>query len=189
MSRAKAWLLAACVAMIVVAAFFAGRLVEALSDDAINSAEYALEATSLPGDYAPSYWLRGSAGLREFMTQTAFVIQYPSDREALLREISRTDGWHVAQVSAQEYRDFADVALWTQAKVLQVRDDTCFDAWYYCETAEPVQPSTLLEVVLNSQKPALPDGPLSEIGELGRGFHFAVYDAESGLFVYVNQFG
>ena len=177
MSRAKAWLLAACVTVAVVAAFFAGRLVEAPSDDAINSAECALEVTSLPGDCAPSSWLRGSAGLREFMPQTAFVIQYPSDREALFREISRTDGWHAAQVSAQEYRDFADVALWTQAEVLQVRDDTCFDAWYYCETAEPYAP------------PALPDGPLSEIGALGRGFRFAVYDAESGLFVYVNQFG
>ena len=177
MSRAKAWLLAACAAVAVVAAFFAGRLVEALSDDAINSAEYALEVTSLPGDYAPSYWLRGSAGLREFMTQTAFVIQYPSDREELLREISRTDGWHAAQVSAQEYRDFADAALWTQAEVLQVRDDTCFDAWYYRETAEPCDP------------PALPDGPFSEIGELGRGFQFAAYDAESGLFLYFYQFG
>ena len=111
------------------------------------------------------------------MTQTAFVIQYPSDREELLREISRTDGWHAAQVSAQEYRDFADAALWTQAEVLQVRDDTCFDAWYYRETAEPCDP------------PALPDGPFAQIGELGRGFQFAAYDAESGLFVYVNQFG
>ena len=111
------------------------------------------------------------------MTQTAFVIEYPSDREVLLEEISRIDGWHVAQVSAQEYRDFADAALWTQAEVLQVQDDTCFDAWYYRETAEPCDP------------PALPDGPLSKIGELGRGFQFAAYDVESGLFVYVNQFG
>ena len=177
MSRAKAWLLAACAAVAVVAAFFAGRFFEGYLNHSANLARYALEATSLPGDYAPSYWLRGSAGLREFMTQTAFVIQYPSDREELLREISRTDGWHAAQVSAQEYRDFVDAALWTQAEVLQVRDDTCFDAWYYRETAEPCDP------------PALPDGPLSEIGELGRGFHFAAYDAESGLFVYVNQFG
>ena len=54
MSRARAWLLAVCVTVAVVAAFFAGRLVEALSDDAIHSAECALEVTSLPGDYAPS---------------------------------------------------------------------------------------------------------------------------------------
>ena len=179
MSRAKAWLLAACAAAAVVAVFFAGRFFEGYLNQSANLARYALEATSLPGDYAPGYCLTGSAGIVHSMEQTVLVItDYQSDREALLEEISRTDGWHVAQVSAQEYRDFADAALWWQAEeVFQVRDDTCFDAWYYRETAEPCDP------------PALPDGPLSEIGELGRGFHFAAYDAESGLFVYVNQFG
>lgn len=78
MSRAKAWLLAACAAVAVVAAFFAGRFFEGYLNHSANLARYALEATSLPGDYAPGYCLTGSTGLREFMTQTAFVIQYPS---------------------------------------------------------------------------------------------------------------
>ena len=99
------------------------------------------------------------------------------DRAAMLREIAHTVGWHMAQVTAQDYRLFAHAALWTEAEVLQAWDDVCFDAWFYHETTPPWNP------------PELPAGPLSEIGELGRGFRMALFDADSGLFVYVEQFG
>ena len=178
MSRGKAWLLTICAAALAAwLAFFAGRLTASEHLNSICVAELSLEQVSLSKDYAPDYCLSGAMGFRDYLTQRAFVV-YPSDRAAMLREIARTDGWHVAQVSAQEYRDFADAALWRQAEeVFQVQDDTCFDAWYYRETAEPCDP------------PALPDGPFAQIGELGRGFQFAAYDAESGLFLYFYQFG
>lgn len=178
MSRGKAWLLTICAAALAAwLAFFAGRLTASEHLNSIRVAESSLEQVSLSKDYAPDYCLSGATGFRDYLTQTAFVIQYPSDRAAMLREIAHTVGWHMAQVTAQDYRLFAHAALWTEAEVLQAWDDVCFDAWFYHETTPPWNP------------PELPAGPLSEIGELGRGFRMALFDAESGLFVYVNQFG
>ena len=37
--------------------------------------------------------------------------------------------------------------------------------------------------------PNVPDGSFEEIGQIGRGFIFAVYDEETGLFIYTEQFG
>lgn len=67
--------------------------------------------------------------------------------------------------------------MWSCQAAVQVRDDAAFDAWYYRETAG------------SYNAPGIPDGPFAEIGQIGRGFVFAVFDAETGLFIFVRQFG
>ena len=70
-----------------------------------------------------------------------------------------------------------NVRLSAPNAAVQVRDDAAFDAWYYRETAGPHNASEA------------PDGPFAEIGQIGRGFVFAVFDAETGLFIFTSQFG
>jgi len=53
-----------------------------------------------------------------------------------------------------------------------------FDAWYFLETAGPV--SYAEDVTFES---------LLESGYIGDGFEFAVFDVQSGLFIFVDQFG
>lgn len=67
--------------------------------------------------------------------------------------------------------------MWSCQAAVQVADDVVFDAWYYRETAAPYN------------APGIPDGPFAEIGQIGRGFVFAVFDAETGLFIFTSQFG
>ena len=167
----KLWIAAVLLAI----AFFVGRLVENQHLASINYAEYALKHMNLPEQYAPSFWLHGSTGFRDFYTITAFQIQYKSDREDLLKCIQRTDGWTVAPVSEEELRRFSE-SFW-YPELMPVPDNTVFDAWFYRETTESTQYS-------ESAKDCF-----SSIGKIGRGFQFAVFDVETGMVIWVHQFG
>jgi len=164
--------------LVLIAAYMLGGVRAGLLHSAINYAERALKKTGLPTTYAPGYCLHGEISSRDSFVQTKFVVEYQSDRQALLEEIERTKGWRLAQVAASEYLAFQQAWLWQCGEVLSVPADTVFDAWYYCETSAPVEGGN-----------AIPAGALEEIGAVGRGFEFAVFDAETGLFVFVDQFG
>ncbi len=165
----------AAMAAALVIAFFAGRLSGNTRLFTPNAAETALEQTGLPRDYAPPYAMHGMADGRDSFEQTVFCAA--REREALLQWMSRTQGWRIAEANAEDYRRFAETAMWSCQAAVQVQDDVTFDAWYYRETAEPYN------------APGVPDGPFAEIGQAGRGFVFAVFDAETGLFIFVRQFG
>lgn len=167
----------AAMAAALVIAFFAGRLSGNTHLFAANAAETALEQTGLPGEYAPPYAMHGMADGRDSFEQTVFCIEYEQEREALQQIMSRTEGWRIAEANAEDYRRFAETAMWGYQSAVQVQDDVTFDAWYYRETAEPYN------------APGVPDGPFAEIGQAGRGFVFAVFNAETGLFIFVRQFG
>ena len=165
----------AAMAAALVIAFFAGRLSASTRLFAANAAETALEQTGLPRDYAPPYAMHGMADGRDSFEQTVFCAA--REREVLLQWMSRTQGWRIAEAGAEDYRRFAETAMWGYQSAVQVSDDVTFDAWYYRETAEPYN------------APDVPDCPFAEIGQTGRGFVFAVFDAETGLFIFVRQFG
>lgn len=164
--------------LVLIAAYMLGGVHAGLLHSAINYAERALKKTGLPTTYAPGYCLHGEISSRDSFVQTKFVVEYQSDRQALLEEIERTKGWRLAQVAASEYLAFQQAWLWQCGEVLSVPADTVFDAWYYCEMSAPVEGEN-----------AIPAGVLEEIGAVGRGFEFAVFDAETGLFVFIDQFG
>ncbi len=161
----------------LVIAFFAGRLTGNARLFTPNAAQTALEQTGLPRDYAPAYVMHGAADGRDSFEQTVFCVEYEQEREALRQLMSRTQGWRIAEAGAEDYRRFAETAMWSYQAAVQVADDVTFDAWYYRETAEPY----------NAQD--VPDGFFAEIGQTGRGFVFAAFDAETGLFIFVRQFG
>ena len=139
---------------------------------------YALKKTGLSSEYAPSYELHGYVGSRDSFMQTEFIVQYETDRDRLLSEIKKTANWHYQPVSTEQYLRFQSQYMWDFAEVLSVPNDMVFDAWYFAETAGPVSYS---------------EGPdfenLLESGYIGRGFEFAVFDVQSGLFIFVDQFG
>ena len=164
--------------LVLIAAYMLGGVRAGLLHSAINYAERALKKTGLPTTYAPGYCLHGEISSRDSFVQTKFVVEYQSDRRTLLEEAKRAKGWRAAPVTATEYLAFQRACLWKCGEVLSVPADTVFDAWYYCETSAPV-----------SNAVAAPAGALEEIGPVGRGFEFAVFDAETGLFVFVDQFG
>lgn len=144
-----------------------------------GSSEFALESTGLPVEYAPGFSLYGYTGFRDSFSQTEFRINYQRERQALLDIISTTDCWHIAPVTASEYSDFASNVMWEYENSWQYSDKIIFDAWYYRERVEPYPPSG-----------QIPKGPLEEIGPyVGRGFEFALFDVDTGLFVYIDQFG
>lgn len=119
----------------LVIAFYAGKLAGNVRLSAPNAAEGALEQTGLPGEYAPSYALHGAADGRDSFAQTLFCVE--REREELLQRMSRTEGWRVAEAGAEDYRRFAETAMWSCQAAVQVRGDAAFDAWYYRETAGP----------------------------------------------------
>ncbi len=145
----------------------------------INHAAYALESTGLPGEYAPGFSLHGYTGFRDSYMQTEFCINHSSDCQTILKMISNIDHWHVVPVTASEYLDFASNVLWEYENSWQCADEIVFDAWYYRETTEPHAPNN-----------RVPKGPMEQIGPYaGRGFEFALFDSDTGLFIYIDQFG
>ena len=174
----KRWRAALFLILAVCVAYALGGVRASLTYAGINYAETALKKTGISVQYAPSYCLHGDATARDSFAQTVFTVEHQSDRQALLEEAKRTKGWRAAPVTATEYLAFQRACLWKCGEVLSVPADTVFDAWYYCETSAPV-----------SNAVAAPAGALEEIGPVGRGFEFAVFDAETGLFVFVDQFG
>lgn len=159
--------------------WFVGMLQENQKLTSINYAAYALESTGLPGEYAPTFSLHGYTGFRDSYMQTEFCIDYPRDRQAILEIIANIEHWRVAPVTALEYSDFASNIMWGYNNSRQLSDEIVFDAWYYRETTEPHAPNN-----------RVPKGPMEQIGPYaGRGFEFALFDTDTGLFIYIDQFG
>lgn len=141
--------------------------------------EFALKSTGLPIEYAPGFSLHGYTGFRDSYSQTEFCINYQRERQELLDIISTTDYWHITPVTASEYSDFASSVMWEYENSWLYSDEIIFDAWYYREIVEPHTPNG-----------RIPKGPMEEIGSyIGRGFEFALFDVDTGLFVYIDQFG
>lgn len=155
-----------------------GDLRAGIRQSALNRAAIALEKTGLPEMYAPSYSLYGFTGFRDTFSQTKFIVQAKDEREQLFSDISSSKRWRVAPVTAEEYLSFQKTCIQWYSAVLDVPADIVFDAWYYRETSEP-----------NVLSGHAPEGALEEIGHVGYGFEFAVYDRESGLFVFTDLFG
>ena len=160
-------------AVLLVIAYFAGMYNGEQELANMDHAKYALKKMNLPAGYAPQFCLHGGTGIRDSYGITAFQVQ--CDREDLLKCIQRADGWTVAPVSEEELRGFAE-SFW-YPELMPVPDNTVFDAWFYRETAEPTLYS-------ESAKDCF-----SSIGKIGRGFEFAVFDVETGMVIYVDQFG
>ena len=145
-------------------------------NEMMNHAVVALERTGISSKYAPNYSMYGFVGFRDMFSQTKFKVYYDSDRKALFNDIAEAKHWHVAPVTGDEYLRLQRACMCND--VIDVPEDVVFDAWYYLETTEPTQYSGFA-----------PNGALSEIGQIGRGFEFAVFDLETGLFIFVDQFG
>lgn len=140
--------------------------------------ENALRRTGLPVKYAPGYCLHGFTDSRDSFMQTEFIVEYQSDREELFAQMDSEIGWRVSSVTGIEYLEFQRICMWKYADVLSVPEDIIFDAWFYRETSKPAPWSEHVS-----------SGPLEDIGQVGNGFEFAVYDLETGLFIFVDQFG
>ena len=169
----KAAIILLSTAALLAVAFFAGTLVE--NQTLINHAEYALKKMNLPMQYAPSFCLYGYTGSRDSYMMTAFQIQYAIDRKDLLQRIANTEGWTIAPVTEAELRKFAK-SFWYPDLIL-VPDNSVFDAWFYSETSKPIFGAEMAKDCFSS------------IGKIGRGFEFAVFDVETGIIVFVDQFG
>lgn len=165
-------------AVLLAIAFFAGRLVENQELSSINHAEYALEKMNFSTKYAkecaPSFCLHGSTGFRDSYRVTAFQLSDGCDGEDFLEIIQRTEGWTVAPVSEEDLRGFAE-SFW-YPELIPMPDNTVFDAWFYRETREPFGS-------------ARAKGCFSSIGRIGYGFEFAVFDVETEMVIFVDQFG
>lgn len=157
--------------------WMAGTIGVLVRNEAFNPAENALLETGLSAPSAPYYSLYGFTGWRDSFSETKFTVPYRSERESLWAEIAASESWRVAELTADEYMLFQQTCMWECASV-DLPPDVVFDAWYYRETNAPA-----------GREPTAPNGALSEIGQVGRGFVLAAYDLESGLFLLVRQFG
>lgn len=171
----KAAIILLSAAVMIGIAFFTGTLVENERLNSINYAEYALKKMNLPKQYAPAFCLHGYTGFRDSFLMTTFQIQYSIDREDLLQRIANTEGWTIAPVTEAELRDFSK-SFWYPDLIL-APDNTVFDAWFYRETSKPILEAETAKDCFSS------------IGKIGRGFEFAVFDLETGIIVFVDQFG
>ena len=177
-SMKKRLLLIAAALIIALAGYLKGSFDADMRHESFSYAENALKKTGLPEKYAPSYCLHGFTGFRDTFLQVKFIVQYQKDREELLGKMASAKGWHIAQVQGDSYLEFQQLCMWEYADVLDVPEDIVFDAWFYRETDEPA-----------SWSKHVSSGSLEDIGQVGNGFEFAVYDLETGLFIFVDQFG
>ncbi len=167
---------AACLIWI---AYFFGTIDSSMDEpyrDEHAKALYALQKTGITADFVPEFVVHGSHIGRKHFIQTVFTVSY-ADRERLLETMRPTEGWHIEHISVSDYRGFADVVWYPEMTKSMIADDVGFDAWYYRTT----KPSAGWEEI--------PAGHFGSLGRVGRGFVFAVYDAETGLFVFIDQFG
>ena len=89
--------------------------------------------------------------------------------------MTNTEGWIVSPVTEAELRGFSK-CFW-YPDLLTIPDNTVFDAWFYRETSQPILGAETAKDCFSS------------IGKIGRGFEFAVFDLETGIIVFVDQFG
>ena len=161
-----------------VVGYTGGLLTADISHEFSNHAEIALRKTGLNVQYAPEYSLYGFTGFRDSFSQTKFVIEYDHEKQQIFSDMKLANNWHISPVSAEDFLAFQDACAWEFSSVLNIPDDITFDAWYYLETSAAADFS-----------PAAPEGALSEIGRVGNGFEFAVFDLETGLFILIDQHG
>ena len=145
--------------------------------DHIAKAAYAFKETGLFPSFDVDYVLEGSHLGRDSFRLTVFEIPYEAYKSELMILITDAEGWHVEAIGAGDYRDFAEVTWFPSMLQATVADDIVFDAWYYRKTT----PSAGYEPM---QK-----GCFRFLGRAARGFEFAVYDRETGLFIFIDQFG
>lgn len=161
-------------AMLLMLAFGAGVLYENEKTPHVNHAGHALKKCNLTQTYAPSFCLRGFTGFRDTYEQIVFAVDEKL-RPALMQEISRATGWTAQAVTAEDFRAFSKACWYKEFPPLP--DDMVFDAWFYRETHEPTDYAHIAT------------GSLSSIGAIGYGFEFAVFDMETGLMIFIDQFG
>ncbi|MBR6788160.1 MAG: hypothetical protein IKM26_09625 [Clostridia bacterium] len=162
-----------------VVGYTGGLLTADISHEFSNHAEIALRKTGLNVQYAPEYSLYGFTGFRDSFSQTKFAIEYDHEKQQIFSDMKLANNWHISPVSAEDFLAFQEACAWTYSSVLDLPANIIFDAWYYLETCAPAAPSS----------PAVPSGALSAIGQIGHGFEFAVYDLETGLFIFIDQHG
>lgn len=136
----------------------------------------ALQKTGLPISYSQRYTLHGVTAGRDYFSQTVFQVEYSSERKELFNIMAHTKNWRIEKVSAEDFRAFTGHTWYPE--IVQVADDIEFDAWYYLETSES-------DGGIVHEAP----GMFSSIGLIGRGFEFAVFDLDTGLFIFIDQFG
>ena len=162
------------IVLLLLLAFGAGALYENENALQVNHAAYALKKCNLSQTYAPSFCLRGFTGFRDTYEQIVFAVE-ETQKTALMQEIGRATGWRAEPVTAEDFRAFSK-AFWYQ-EFPPIPDDMVFDAWFYRETHEPTDYAHIAT------------GSLSSIGAVGFGFEFAVFDLETGLMIFIDQFG
>ena len=139
-------------------------------------ARNALQLTGIQQDFDPDFVFHGSHIAREMFSQTFFEVSY-GDRKELMSLIRNTDGWHSEALTAKDYCDFVEITWYPSMIQHMISDDIVFDAWFYRETT----PSAGFEPMLH--------GYFSFLGQAARGFEFAVFDEDTGLFIFIDQFG
>ena len=176
----KRLLLVGIAVCLCVVSFMLGGINAYLDDPRIDEhikARYALEETGLSDSFEPEFVIHGSQTGRDFYIQTLFNVRFLDDREAMMKQIQQTEGWTVDVFSAEDYRNFIDVTWYPGLNSNLIADGIEFDAWFYKVTTPPA-----------GYEPT-PTGYFSSIGQVGRGFCFAAYDVDTGLFIFIDQFG
>lgn len=162
------------IAMLLILAFGAGALYANEKTSHQNHAAHALKKCNLSQTYAPSFSLHGFTGFRDTYEQIVFAVGV-EHRSALMQEISHATGWTAEAVTAEDFRAFSKACWYWEFP--PIPDDMVFDAWFYRETHEPTDYAHIAT------------GSLSSIGAVGYGFEFAVFDRETGLMIFIDQFG
>lgn len=162
------------IVLLLLLAFGAGALYENEHTLHVNHAAYALKKCNLSQTYAPSFCLRGFTGFRDTFEQIVFAVE-ETQKSALMQEIGHATGWRAEPVTAEDFRAFSK-AFWYQ-EFPPIPDEMIFDAWFYRETHEPTDYAHIAT------------GSLSSIGAVGYGFEFAMFDMETGLMIFIDQFG
>lgn len=140
-------------------------------------ASYAFEETGLTPSFEIPYVLDGSLVGRDNYKQTIFEVPYRSEREELWGLIQNTDGWHAETITADDYRSISEITWYPSLVNNTIADDIEFDAWFYRETV----PAVGYERRIN--------GYFSFLGQAARGMEFAVFDKDTGLFIFIDQRG
>ena len=171
---AKTGCLLVVVCFLIGISFLAGMIMSSVNE--VSHGEYALKKTGLPPQFAHHYSLHRVSSGRDYFSQTVFQVEYSSERKELFNIMSCTKNWRIEKVNAEDFRAFTGHTWYPN--IVQVADDIEFDAWYYLETSEP-------SGGIVHEAP----GMFESIGLIGRGFEFAVFDLETGLFIFIDQFG
>lgn len=175
----KRLLIACFVFGLLFASFVLGKIDASIDEpykDEHAKARNALQLTGIRQDFDPDFVFHGSHIGRDMFSQTFFEVSY-GDRKELMRLIRSTDGWHSEALTAKDYCDFVEITWYPSMIQHMISDDIVFDAWFYRETT----PSAGFEPMLH--------GYFSFLGQAARGFEFAVFDEDTGLFIFIDQFG